>query len=282
MLESEKHSVNSFITLTYDESHLPEGGSLVKKHYQNWLKNLRGRFGSPIRYFLVGEYGGESFRPHYHAALFGYPSCWWWPGSDRASLFQRSKCKCDPCSMLRASWDKGKTDCGELNKDSAQYIAGYVTKKLTTPDDDNNREFRAQKGLLLYDRVPEFARMSLKPGIGALAVDDICDVLTSKSGVNCLVGNKDIPVVLMHGKKMLPLGRYLRSKCREKIASKNGQEIIKKEGQKRYAEKMYSMLRDGQSTSGYRSLRQILSEDLRQKILSREYKFKLFSSKGKL
>lgn len=42
--EASLYDRNCFITLTYDEKHLPQDGSLVKKHFQDFMKRLRKRF----------------------------------------------------------------------------------------------------------------------------------------------------------------------------------------------------------------------------------------------
>ena len=70
MLESLYHDENYFVTLTYDDEHLPVDGKLHKKHYQDFLKRLRASSGC-FRYFGCGEYGSLNKRPHYHFVLFG-------------------------------------------------------------------------------------------------------------------------------------------------------------------------------------------------------------------
>lgn len=73
-----------FITLTYDNEHLPiieavdeESGAfiyvptVVKRDLQLFFKRLRKRFPDVlIRYYAISEYGAERGRPHYHAILF--------------------------------------------------------------------------------------------------------------------------------------------------------------------------------------------------------------------
>ena len=72
LLEAIKSSESSFITLTYDDENLPENGSLCPSHVRDWLKRIRKKVEPrKLRYFLVGEYGDETKRPHYHVALFG-------------------------------------------------------------------------------------------------------------------------------------------------------------------------------------------------------------------
>lgn len=210
MLESLCHGDNAFVTLTYRDDSLPPGGSLNPLHVQRWLKRLRRDIApQTVRFFAVGEYGTQTNRPHYHAALFGYPACFRFPFGDRMSVFQRSKCDCYPCKTLRDSWGLGKTDCGLLSKESAQYVAGYVTKKMTSPTDSR-----------LEGRHPEFSRMSLRPGIGAPFLPQVLDSITLGDGVKFLELNQDVPSQLQHGSRLWPMGRYLTQTLRKKYGFK--------------------------------------------------------------
>ena len=70
--ESQLHAVNSYITLTYDDFHLPDNYGLEKDALQKFMKRYRKMFGKGIRFFGCGEYGEETSRPHYHLIIFGY------------------------------------------------------------------------------------------------------------------------------------------------------------------------------------------------------------------
>ena len=72
MHEASLYENNCFITLTYNEDHIPSDGSLKKDHFQKFMKRLRKKFGAGIRFFHCGEYGAELSRPHYHAILFNF------------------------------------------------------------------------------------------------------------------------------------------------------------------------------------------------------------------
>lgn len=204
MLESELYSDNAFVTLTYAD-HPTDGPpvSLNPKHVQDWLKRLRKAAPSRLRFYLVGEYGDESQRPHYHAALFGFPACC----NGRTARDSRNvpipdRC-CDVCRTLNSTWGFGHIDCGQLATSSAQYIAGYVLKKMTMRQDPR-----------LNGREPEFARMSNRPGIGH---DMMYEVASTMMEFNLELTQADVPVSLRHGPKNLPLGRYLRKKLRGMI-----------------------------------------------------------------
>lgn len=66
----------------------------------------------------------------------------------------------------------------------------------------------------LGNRHPEFARMSLKPGIGAGVLENVASVITR---YNLLTREGDVPVTLAHGGHQMPLGRYLRKKLRKHL-----------------------------------------------------------------
>ncbi len=94
---------------------------------------------------------------------------------------------------------------GELTAESAGYIAGYVTKKMTKKDDPR-----------LNGRHPEFSRMSNRPGIGAKAMVDVgLSIYQNPGAFQAMVEEGDVTSVLQHGRKKLPLGRYLKGKRRE-------------------------------------------------------------------
>lgn len=204
MLESLLQKDNAFITLTYDDLSLPMNGSLVPKHLQDWLKRLR-KLWEPrkLRFYAVGEYGDVSWRPHYHVALFGFPAC--------AFLRPAPNCGCVACVLVRKSWNFGFSYVGTLETHSAQYVAGYVTKKLTTRGDPR-----------LKGKHPEFARMSLRPGVGALSMDQVATVLQK---FNLEDSRADVPSVLRHGTRLMPLGRYLKLRLRKAVGKEGGEPV---------------------------------------------------------
>lgn len=67
-----KNRTNLFITLTYDNEHLPEGNVLSKDDVKHFFVRLRRNlyrsygYNVPFRYFLCGEYGSLRGRAHYH------------------------------------------------------------------------------------------------------------------------------------------------------------------------------------------------------------------------
>lgn len=130
--EGRLHLVKKFVTLTYANPHLTwnHGNSqLVKADLQKWFKRVR-KSGAKIRYFAVGEYGSNTFRPHYHVLLFGDVSD----------------------SVIRSSWTFGQVHIGTVTQASIMYCLGYLVNKSP---------------MHLHHRVAPFVLMSRKPGLGA-------------------------------------------------------------------------------------------------------------------
>lgn len=116
--------------------------------------------------------------------------------------------------MVGETWGHGDIDLGMLETSSAQYISGYVTKKMTMRDD-----YR------LNGREPEFARMSLRPGLGADMMHEVASTLLQ---FNLEQTQVDVPSTLRHGSREMPLGRYLTKRLRKLTGrdEKAPQEII--------------------------------------------------------
>lgn len=198
LLEAAQHHENSFTTLTYSDEHIPDDASLHPRHLTLFIKRLRYDTPYKFRYFACGEYGDTTERPHYHLALFGYPTCQ--KGLTRPN---RDGDCCLICDHMRNTWASGLIYSGQLEPSSAAYIAGYVTKKLTDKSD-----------VRLKGRHPEFARMSLRPAIGLGMMDELASTLMQHRLDQRMI---DVPTSLQHGNKKMPLGRYLRRKLRERI-----------------------------------------------------------------
>lgn len=289
LLESYCHDQSAFVTLTYNDDKLYYRNDLTSeellqptlrpKDLRDFLKRLRKAI-SPklVRFYGVGEYGDKSARPHYHLALFGYEPCWY--GSTRKDKHAAGGSCCPPCDLIFKQWGKGGIDNATLENDSAAYIAGYVTKKLTNPNDTKAKNF-------LAGRFPEFARMSNRPGIAARAVDKIADALLSEFGPYMLTEHGDVPVSLFHGTSSLPLGRYLRQKLRRKI---DAAEIMNPEtGELKYAAKetasqayqkemrdlFVAALKDPEKKKEVTTLKNLIKERDAQKILNIETKHEL-------
>lgn len=131
-----------FLTLTYDDEHIPYVDGLPavsKRDVQLWLKRLRKAI-SPIqiRYFIVSEYGSRTFRPHYHALLFNFPI------------------EVDLQSILEKTWSNGFVSVGSVTGASISYCAKYCLQYSDFPN----------------EYVRPFMLCSRKPAIGSSYLTD--------------------------------------------------------------------------------------------------------------
>lgn len=167
---------NCFLTLTYDDQHLPAHGSLVKKDLQDFWKRLRFAIAPlKIRYFACGEYGSKFERPHYHACIFG------WSPDDKQLYTVRAGSRLYISDLLSRLWPFGFHTVGDVTFDSAAYVARYVLKKV------NGDAASDHYG----DREPEYVVMSRKPGIAHDWIkkfsDDVYphDFIVIRDGIKC-------------------------------------------------------------------------------------------------
>ena len=156
--EAQMHERNSFVTLTYDQEHLPEDLSVDVRHWQLFAKRLRLKIG-PFRFFHCGEYGEKTLRPHYHALIFGEDFSF-----DRFSIGGRGKHDYFSSPTLSEVWGKGFCVIGNLSVESARYVARYALKKEVA---NAPRYERVDKyGELSFVR-REYVTMSRRPGLGS-------------------------------------------------------------------------------------------------------------------
>lgn len=132
---------SAFVTYTYDNGNLPisENGyaTLDRKAHTLFMKRLRKQLHKEghnvkLKYYLVGEYGGQTERPHYHSILFNLPP-----------VYINNEHK------LQKIWKHGNVSIDEVTGASIAYVCGYVNKQTFFNNLGSND-----------DRVPEFNFMS--------------------------------------------------------------------------------------------------------------------------
>lgn len=168
-----------FITLTYDEDHVPgmivKTGEIMRKVQYTWkpgekrpssvqillyediqkfLKRLRKAYRGKLRYFVAGEYGEQTARPHYHMILYG------WKPTDLENLYKIHHNGYYTSKWLANLWGMGQIQIAQAVPETYRYVAGYVTKKMY--------EIDGKKANQYYElgQTKPFACMSLKPGLG--------------------------------------------------------------------------------------------------------------------
>lgn len=158
--EAQMHAQTSFLTLTYDDDHLPEDRSIDVRHWQLFAKKLRKKMG-PFRFLHCGEYGEKNLRPHYHAIIFGHDF-----HKDR-TVFSRKKGKPLWISQeLTDTWENGFSTIGTVTFDSAAYVASYCVKKASGRQSQEIYERVRKDTGEVWQVKPEYATMSRRPGLG--------------------------------------------------------------------------------------------------------------------
>lgn len=195
MLELQYHDSAYFVTLTYDDYHVPrsyyadpETGeaqaslTLDKRDWQLFMKRLRKAHpDDKIRFFMCGEYGPNTFRPHYHAIIFGLhlDDLVPWSKSDQGYQYYRSQ-SLERAWSVKTTFDglDGETCAtplapigyalvGEVTWETCAYTARYIMKKLNGPEAQFYSDFNLQ---------PPFVLMSRKPGIARQYYDEHPDM----------------------------------------------------------------------------------------------------------
>lgn len=161
--EASMHKHNCFITLTYNDQHLPADRSLDVRVFQLFMKRLRKMYGEGIRFFHCGEYGSKYGRPHYHACLFNFdfPDKYLWKASEGSG---------EPLYVsksLQELWPFGYSSIGNVTFQSAAYVARYITKKITGDMASAHYEYIDPDTGEIFQRKPEYTTMSRRPGIGS-------------------------------------------------------------------------------------------------------------------
>lgn len=159
MHEASLHKENCFLTITYNDEHVPKG--LHKPDIQKFLKRLRWHNQEKkISYYMCGEYGEQTKRPHYHICMFNYrpQDLEYWQQSPSGEKLYKSQ-------TLTETWGKGEILIGEMTFESAAYTARYIMTKKTGKDSKHHYTKIDEKGNM-YEIEPEYNDMSRRPGIG--------------------------------------------------------------------------------------------------------------------
>lgn len=167
--EMRSYDDNCFITLTYDDEHLPHDESIHKRHLQTFFKRLRKSLtGKKIRYFACGEYGTDQDpntidslgRPHYHSIIFNHD----FPDKELYKTVRGNPLYTS--ESLNALWGKGISTVQEANFKTAQYTAGYVVKKIGGEFAEKHYQKLDKSTGEITNVHPEFMLCSTRPGIG--------------------------------------------------------------------------------------------------------------------
>lgn len=199
-----------FVTLTYDDEHLPFPDDWVYNHWSHlsldpylpcvypphitkFHKDLRKRLQQgfvicrtppfvgqkvdlphlgKMSFYLTSEYGPEGSRPHYHAVYFNLAS----------DVYSAEV-------LIRETWKYGFVQVAECNMRTINYVTKYLIENKLQPQE-------------IPGMVPPFARMSKGLGL-SLLTPNLLDWWRSSPDNRCYVPE--------HGSKQ-KLSRYLKEK----------------------------------------------------------------------
>lgn len=86
--------------------------------FKRLRKLISERYNEKICYYLVSEYGGRTYRPHWHGILF----------------FNSDELTSSICELVSKSWSYGRTDCSLSRGSAAGYVASYINSFVDLPD----------------------------------------------------------------------------------------------------------------------------------------------------
>lgn len=153
-----------FVTLTYDDAHLPPDNSLRKKDVQDFIKRLKKFYRStkqnPIRQSYCGEYGEKTKRPHYHVVLYNCDFT-----DKKRHYISDGGHQVFTSSILTRLWGHGLAEFGFAQPASIAYLYKYILKKKTRKE--KNQPLVIERDGITYEVAHEFIESSRNPGIGA-------------------------------------------------------------------------------------------------------------------
>lgn len=250
--EMQNWTKGCFVTLTYDDEHLPDNKQLRKKDLQDFWKRLRyfehghdswynpktKRDENPIRYLCCGEYGPNPKdrrktpygRPHYHALIFN-----WEPNDLKFYKENHNGDKLYTSEKLKKIWKNGFVIVGRATYESACYVSRYVSKKA----------FKKQR----KDIEPEFIETSRNGGIGLIYWLENKEKIIENQGlfikIKGKVKLKNIPKYFMRKFEQLDMFEFDKFKYKkQKQGIQNWTKILKNTSlnESEYKEQMHQTL----------------------------------------
>ncbi len=185
--EAKQEPKTYFITLTYNDEHLPVGTcdqtghihpTLNYEHVQLYMKRLRKKSKNKIKHYSVGEYGEKTQRPHYHQILFGADA-----------------------KRVESSWTYGHSQVRPVTPARIRYVTKYMGKRISnTPEGMTKPMNVMSRGLGLSYLTPEILNHHQKHQIDYLTLDDGIKMKMPKYYLNKIFTEKERFVLTMKRK----------------------------------------------------------------------------------
>lgn len=186
---------NIFLTLTYDEAHLPRAVKVRRDGTETetptvkiaelsaFMKRLRRHWEyhysvKGIKFYGASEYGDKSGRPHYHVAIMGLKLL----PEDMIKIGNNHQGDVRYASAEIAKlWGRGIIEFEELTWGSAAYVARYITKKLYGTASNEYAKYGIEEPKTVMSRNPGIGMSYIKDNIETAAEDQI--FVRKKGGV---------------------------------------------------------------------------------------------------
>jgi len=193
----ERRGLASFmVTLTFSDDDLPADLNLSKDTYRLFVKRMRHEFGAGLRYQGIGEYGGQTLRPHFHFSFFGL-------GLSDLVVSRKGGFRSETLERL---WPFGHVDVIRATPQTIGYVAGHQMKDLTGENSPDGRycvvDGRTGEA---RERVRPFRSQSNRPGIGEAWFRDYWRDISRP-----IPGKPDVGWVVIDGEPVLAPDYFLR------------------------------------------------------------------------
>lgn len=217
MHERQCHELACFLTLTYNNHFLPNPPTLVKRDFQLFMKRLRkfhetNNPDSPkIKYYMCGEYGGNTRRPHYHAIVFGLDF-----SDKRPHTKGKRGDQIYTSEKLNEIWGLGYCWIGSVTYKSAGYVARYCLKKVNGEmADDHYQTVNTQTGEI-HPIIKEY--MAASQGLGLAHFEQHHAQMYLRDSV--IVEGKEAPIPKYYDRKLGSLNEELLEEVKERRRQK--------------------------------------------------------------
>lgn len=217
LMEQKKHAESAyFVTLTYSEENLPfsENGlmSLDYRDTQLFWKKIRfarAKTAPKIKYFLVGEYGSKTHRPHYHAITFNVSP-----------------------EEIEKHWTHGQVHVVPMNEKTTYYTLKYALKRANKWKKNEHD-----------DRFVEKALMSRGLGLDFLTENMVKFYHTDVSRPVIMLGNKKLPLPRYYRDKLFTDAQKM---ARNKLLLPHNDKRYEKTSSKLFPQRVQKMYEDNE------------------------------------
>jgi len=199
MHERPHHDLACFLTFTYNNHFLPKNGSLDKTHFQLFMKRLRKyhHYYNPgagnLKYYMCGEYGGNTQRAHYHAIVFGLDFA-----DKKFHKVTKKGERLYVSPKLDSLWGMGNCYIGSVTHKSAGYTARYCLKKVNGENAiEHYKRVNTETGEIVQ---VEKEYMACSNGLGLAHFEQHYQTMYLRD--SCIVEGKETPVPKYYDRKL--------------------------------------------------------------------------------